>query len=80
MMYRNLLLTMNSKLSNIESNFEKIINTKSWIGINEAGKYAGLLSVSTLHRAIASGTLKSSRRCGKILLRYESIDAWLDSE
>lgn len=73
----DILIEMNIKLTKIAINLEKIINPNNWINLYEAAKYAGL-SVSTIRRAIANGTLRCSRRSGKILLKHESIDGWLN--
>lgn len=62
------------KLTQID---DKLNNTICWIGIKEAAAYSGL-SKSTLRRAVRRGSLKCSRRAGKLLFKRADVDRWLD--
>jgi hypothetical protein len=51
-------------------------STDKWLDIQEASKYCSL-SVSSLRRGIANGSLKASDRLGKKLILRSSLEAWL---
>ncbi len=47
-----------------------------WLNLKEAIDYTGLSS-STLQRQIARGSLKASRKVGKILIKRSQLDKFL---
>ena len=71
------LIEIKIQLSNIERLVEQIVIHDKWITIKDAVDYSST-SESTLRREINKGTLKCSRRTGKILFRRSAIDEWLD--
>ena len=71
-----ILVEMNVKLDRIDSTIDKIVNPSNWIGVKEAAQWSGL-SVSPLRRAVRVGSLRCSRRLGKLLFKRSEIDRWL---
>ena len=49
---------------------------KDWMDINQASKYTNI-SPSTLRRNVRSGSLKASRRTGKLLFKQFELERWL---
>lgn len=72
---RKIIIDFNINVAKISEKLDKITMPSVWIDIKTASAYS-MLSVSTIRRAIVCGSLKCSRRSGKILLRHESIDRW----
>tara|TARA_B100000315_G_scaffold156732_1_gene145286 strand:- start:327 stop:617 length:291 start_codon:yes stop_codon:yes gene_type:complete len=71
-----LILDIKEQLDRIEEILTDGITTKTWLNIKEACIYTSL-SVSTLKRAIAKGTLKASKQSGKILFNKKNLDRFL---
>lgn len=65
------------KISNMERILQRLNNSSNWISMNEAATYSGL-SKSTLRRAVQVGSLKCSRKSGKLLFKRDEIDRWLN--
>lgn len=64
------------QLNRIERILIDWVTTQIWLNIKEASEYCSL-SVSTLRRAVQKGTLKASRRTGKLLFHRKDIDRYL---
>ena len=50
---------------------------KKWMNISEVSNFTSL-SLPTIRRAAARGSLKVSRVTGKLLFKKEWVDAWLN--
>ncbi len=70
------LMEIKEQLNRIENILIEGVTTKTWLDIKEAGVYTSL-STSTLRRAIAKGSLKASKRTGKILFKKKDLDRYL---
>ena len=71
-----LLIDIKEQLDRIEKVLNEGTSTKTWVDIKEASSYTSL-SVTTLRRAVAKGTLKASRRTGKLLFNRLDVDRFL---
>ena len=49
-----------------------------WIDVNEASKYTSV-SKTTLRRNIDEGSLKASKKLGKVLFKQSDIEEWLNA-
>ena len=70
---------MNYQMKDVLDELRNIVQKKSsniWMDIKEACKYASV-SDSTLRRAVRKGTLKVSKRTGKLLFKREWLNKWL---
>jgi len=63
------------RLDKIETLLEEKTKDK-WVNLMQACDYCNL-SVSTLRRAAASGSLKVSKVAGKLMFRKQWLDKWL---
>ena len=70
------LLEIKEQLNRIERILIDGVTTNIWLNIKETATYCSL-SVSTLRRAVQRGTLKVSRRTGKLLFHRKDIDRYL---
>ena len=71
---------MEYQIRDVLDELKTIVQDKSknrWMDINEVVFYSSL-SLSTIRRAVARGTLKASRVTGKLLFKTEWVDAWLN--
>jgi excisionase family DNA binding protein len=64
------------KLDELE---QRLITPVKWLDIRKAAKYSSL-SESTLHRVIRKGALKASRVTGKILIKEEWLNRFLEGK
>ena len=70
---------MEYQIRDVLDELKTIVQDKSknrWMDINEVVFYSSL-SLSTIRRAPARGTLKASRVTGKLLFKTEWVDRWL---
>ena len=70
---------MEYQMKDVLDELRNIVQEKSsniWMDIKEACKYASV-SDSTLRRAVRKGTLKVSKRTGKLLFKREWLNKWL---
>ena len=70
---------MEYQMKDVLDELRNIVQKKSsniWMDIKEACKYASV-SDSTLRRAVRKGTLKVSKRTGKLLFKREWLNKWL---
>ena len=70
---------MEYQIRDVLDELKTIVQDKSknrWMDIKEACKYASV-SDSTLRRAVRKGTLKVSKRTGKLLFKREWLNKWL---
>ena len=70
---------MEYQMKDVLDELKTIVQDKSknrWMDINEVVFYSSL-SLSTIRRAVARGTLKASRATGKLLFKTEWVDRWL---
>ena len=70
---------MDYQMKDVLDELKSIVQKKSsniWMDIKEACKYASV-SDSTLRRAVRKGTLKVSKRTGKLLFKREWLNKWL---
>ena len=70
---------MEYQIRDVLDELKTIVQDKSknrWMDINEVVFYSSL-SLSTIRRAVARGSLKVSKATGKLLFRVEWIDKWL---
>jgi len=70
---------MEYQIRDVLDELKTIVQDKSknrWMDINEVVFYSSL-SLSTIRRAVARGTLKASRVTGKLLFKTEWVDKWL---
>ena len=82
---KNIPVLENSELSPLaeygfsKNKSEKVDGIKSnrYLDIQKAANFSSL-SVSTLRRAVARGSLKCSRTLGKLLFRESDIERWLN--
>jgi len=72
------LLELKEQLNRIEKILIDGVTTQTWLNIKDASTYCSL-SVSTLRRAVQIGTLKASKRTGKMLFHTKDIDRYLRS-
>ena len=71
---------MEYQMKDVLDELKTIVQDKSknrWMDINEVVFYSSL-SLSTIRRAAARGSLKVSRVTGKLLFKTEWVDAWLN--
>ena len=69
----------NQKLSEIKSILKSIIidiNPDNWMTLKDVCEYTQL-SEPTIRRYTRKGTLKVSRKTGKLLFKMADIDRWL---
>ena len=70
---------MEYQMKDVLDELKTIVQDKSknrWMDINEVVFYSSL-SLSTIRRAVARGTLNASRVTGKLLFKTEWVDKWL---
>ena len=70
---------MEYQIRDVLDELKTIVQDKSknrWMDIKGACKYASV-SDSTLRRAVRKGTLKVSKRTGKLLFKREWLNKWL---
>lgn len=67
------------KLHKIEQKLDRILISSKWLDIKKAVLFSSL-SESTLKRAIRQGTLKASRTTGKILIKDEWLNNYLEGK
>ena len=72
----NDLLSIREQLNRIEDKIEGKY-TNRYLGINQVSKMTNL-STTTIRRNIAKGTLKCSKKLGKLLFLESDIRKWID--
>ena len=72
----NDILPIIEKLDRIEKKLDGKFSNK-YLSINQVAKLTSL-STSTIRRAIQKGTLKCSRRLGKLLFLESDIRKWIN--
>lgn len=66
----------------LESVMEKVLRKiakPKYLTIRDAAKYSGL-SPRSIERAVASGELKKHQPTGKVLVKREDIDRWVEGQ
>jgi|TARA_B100000315_G_scaffold241273_1_gene262003 excisionase family DNA binding protein len=72
----NELIPILEQLERIEKKVDGI-KTNRYLDIQKSADFTSL-SISTLRRAVARGSLKCSRTRGKLLFRESDIERWLN--
>ena len=72
----NELIPILEQLERIEKKVDGIKSNR-YLDIQKAANFSSL-SVSTLRRTVARGSLKCSRTLGKLLFRESDIERWLN--
>jgi predicted DNA-binding transcriptional regulator AlpA len=75
-MINNDLLPIREQLNRIENKLDGKY-TNPYLGINQVSKLSST-SCSTIRRAVQKGTLKCSRRLGKLLFLESDVRKWLN--
>ena len=70
------LLPIREQLTRIEKKLDGTFSNK-FLSINQVAKLTSL-SPSTIRRAVQKGTLKCSRRLGKLLFQESAVRKWLN--
>jgi len=70
---------LSQEIDNLTSMLNHGMNSKEkWLDMRDICAYTSL-SESTIRRAVASGTLKSSKTTGKLLFKKCWVDRWLEA-
>ena len=72
------LLPIREQLERIEKKLDGKY-TNRYLGINQVSNLVNL-SHSTIRRSVQKGTLKCSRRLGKLLFQESDVRKWLEHE
>ena len=70
------LLPIREQLERIEKKLDGTFSNK-YLSINQVSKLVSL-SLSTIRRAVARGSLKCSRKVGKLLFLESDVRKWLN--
>jgi len=71
------LNTLMEQLDRIEKKIDGTTSNR-FLDIKQTAEYTSL-GVSTLRASVAKGTLKCSRKLGKLLFKVTDVDKWLQS-
>ena len=69
-------ITILEELREIKALIKNKLNDR-WMNLKELSNYTSL-SDSTIRRAVSKGSLKVSRKTGKLLFNIEDVKRWLN--